>query len=54
MPMYCYKCDKCGFEWEDMSTVDERYEIECPDCGHEEAVIIPSLTSFILKGDWQN
>lgn len=52
MPMYDYKCPKCGIEFERVVRHDERDTPQtCPDCGHEDVSRSMSKgTSFILKG----
>jgi putative FmdB family regulatory protein len=42
MPIYQYRCKKCGYEFEDTKKISERYEGQCPDCDSEELEIIPS------------
>jgi len=48
---YEYKCDCCGYEWEeDQSIKDDPISI-CPKCNEELAKrLISSGNAFILKG----
>ena len=41
MPLYDYKCDECGHEWEEFAPMEKRHAIACPKCGHS-----PSRTTF--------
>ncbi|MDP1824488.1 MAG: zinc ribbon domain-containing protein [Archangium sp.] len=50
MPIYEYKCAKCGNELEVMHKVSDPNPTECPKC-HEPALArLMSRTSFQLKG----
>ena len=50
MPIYEYKCEKCGNELEVMHKVSDPNPTECPKC-HEAALKrLMSRTSFQLKG----
>lgn len=52
MPIYCYKCDKCDFEFEEIKKTDEKMDIFCPNCGEEKEIsAVPTSGSFILKGE---
>lgn len=53
MPIYEYKCEKCGHEFEKLTSTYQSVEW-CPKCGAE-ATKQPSLSNFQLKGDgWYN
>jgi len=32
MPIYLYGCDKCNHEFEVYHKIDEKIDIECPEC----------------------
>jgi putative FmdB family regulatory protein len=50
VPIYEYKCAKCGNELEVMHKVSDPNPTECPEC-HEPALArLMSRTSFQLKG----
>ena len=51
MPIYEYKCTKCGKELEVMHKVNDPAPAECPEC-HEKGTFekLVSRTSFQLKG----
>jgi len=50
MPIYEYKCKKCGKISEFIKSIKSNDKVEtCPDCGGK-AVRIVSQSSFILKG----
>jgi putative FmdB family regulatory protein len=49
MPIYEYKCEKCGRESEVMQKMTEKPLIECEKCGGKLKKMI-SNTSFVLKG----
>ena len=35
MPIYEYKCDKCGNEFEEIVSLSSDCEAECPECGEK-------------------
>ena len=35
MPLYQYRCTKCGHEFELLTTIDKRNEARCPKCGEK-------------------
>ena len=47
MPIYEYKCKKCGKEYEEIMVADEIFV--CPHCGYICKKMI-SLGTFVLKG----
>lgn len=49
MPIYDYRCDKCGKEFEIEQKISESPLKKCPDCGGKLTRLI-SNTSFVLKG----
>ncbi len=49
MPIYEYKCQKCGHVFEEWQSGFEECEQSCPTCGGESKRLI-SNTSFVLKG----
>jgi putative FmdB family regulatory protein len=50
VPIYEYRCEKCGNELEVMHKVSDPSPTECPKC-HEQALArMMSRTSFQLKG----
>ena len=49
MPIYEYKCTKCGKEFEVMQKMSEAPLTVCSSCGGELKKLITS-TSFVLKG----
>ena len=32
MPLYAYRCEKCGREWEEWRKIEERLDVKC-ECG---------------------
>ena len=32
MPLYEYKCEECGHQFEARRAIKERNDVECPDC----------------------
>ena len=34
MPIYAYKCRKCGRRWEEWKRIEERLEVRC-ECGEK-------------------
>ncbi len=49
MPIYEYRCEKCGYQFEVMQKVSDDPITKCPKCGGPVQKLI-SNTSFILKG----
>ena len=49
MPIYEYKCEKCGIEHEVMQKMTEKPLTVCKSCGGRLKKLI-SNTSFVLKG----
>ncbi len=45
MPIYEYKCQKCGYEFEEL--VFEEREIKCPNCGSK---FLKKLISLVNVG----
>ena len=35
MPLFQYRCTKCGHEFELLTTIDKRNEAHCPKCGEK-------------------
>ncbi len=49
MPLYEYKCDKCGNMFEKLESFNAEPVSECPKCGAKAKRVL-SRGSFILKG----
>lgn len=49
MPMYEYRCESCGKQFELRQKFSDPPATECPDCGGAVAKLI-SATAFALKG----
>jgi putative FmdB family regulatory protein len=49
MPMYQYRCDKCGKELEEFHKVDDRYEQKCPACGEKMQIVIQPSPIHIFE-----
>jgi putative FmdB family regulatory protein len=49
MPIYEFKCESCGTEFEKLCEVDEDAD-DCPDCDDPDIKRLISKTSFKLKG----
>jgi putative FmdB family regulatory protein len=50
MPIYEYKCQKCGYVFEQLQKMTDDPLRVCPECGEEQLVKLVSNTSFQLKG----
>jgi putative FmdB family regulatory protein len=50
MPIYEYKCQNCGYIFEQLQKVTDDPLRVCPECGKEQLVKLVSNTSFQLKG----
>jgi len=51
MPLYPYRCARCGHEFEEIQKFSDRPIQSCPSCG-EFGVVEKQITSgsFVLKG----
>ena len=50
MPIYEYKCKKCGHRFEQLQKITEKPLRICPKCKKTQLVKLVSNTSFQLKG----
>ena len=50
MPTYEYKCNECGFEFEEEQSIIDEPIMICPVCFQESVERLISLSSFLLKG----
>lgn len=50
MPIYEYRCDKCGHEIEAWQKITEKPKKTCPHCGKRTLQRLISATAFHLKG----
>jgi len=50
MPIYEYRCEACGHEFEVMQKISDKPVRKCESCGRQKAKRIISQTSFVLKG----
>jgi len=50
MPIYEYKCKKCGHMFEQLQKVTEKPLCVCPKCKKSQLIKLVSNTSFQLKG----
>jgi putative FmdB family regulatory protein len=50
MPIYEYRCEKCGHEFEREQRITEPAVKRCPSCKSQKAKRLISNTSFVLKG----
>ena len=50
MPIYEYRCDSCGHEFETIQKVSEDPLQTCPECEHSALVKKISAAGFRLKG----
>jgi putative FmdB family regulatory protein len=50
MPIYEYRCEKCGHEVERMQKISEPPLIDCPECGEPALRKLISAAAFRLKG----
>lgn len=50
MPLYEYKCNDCGFQFEELRNIaDMNQPIKCPKCGLED--VKKQLSTFGVKGN---
>lgn len=50
MPMYPYKCEKCGHEFEELQGIKDEPLTKCPKCGEESLKRLIGNTTFHLQG----
>jgi putative FmdB family regulatory protein len=50
MPIYEYKCQNCGYSFEQLQKVTDKLLRTCPKCGEKQLIKLISNTSFQLKG----
>lgn len=50
MPIYEYRCQDCGHEFEILQRMADDPLTECPKCGHEALTKLVSAAGFQLKG----
>jgi putative FmdB family regulatory protein len=50
MPIYKYKCNNCGNEFEKMKKIEDRHSAECDLCDEEAKLKISSFNGH-FKGD---
>lgn len=50
MPIYEYKCDKCGHQLETIQKFSDPPLLECPACGEHALSKLISAAGFQLKG----
>ena len=52
MPTYCYECKKCGYKFQQMTTISKRKDSVCPKCKNtDNDCLIGSGGGFIFRGD---
>jgi putative FmdB family regulatory protein len=49
MPIYEYRCEKCGYKFEKLQSFSASAASLCPKCSQTASRVI-SLSSFVLKG----
>ena len=50
MPIYEYRCQQCGHDFEEMQKFSDPPVERCPECGSLEARRKVSVSAFHLKG----
>lgn len=50
MPIYEYKCESCGNEFEELQSFDADVKIPCPKCKKNANRIISSGIGIVFKG----
>lgn len=50
MPIYEYKCDACGKQFDRLQNLSDTSEVRCPDCNELTKYKLVSHTNFNLKG----
>lgn len=50
MPIYEYRCERCGFQKEHLQKMSDAALTTCPQCGQESYTKMLSAAGFQLKG----
>lgn len=50
MPVYDYKCSRCGRRFELVTSISKRDEARCPDCGGEVSRVYQGKCAFGATG----
>jgi len=50
MPIYAYKCPKCGYEYDKLQTIANRHDSVCPKCGERSILQIKPFAYFSIEG----
>ena len=50
MPLYEYRCDDCGADFEEVRRITDEHPPPCPQCESGNVHRLISQTSFVLKG----
>jgi len=51
MPLYEYRCDACGHEFEALQKISDEPLVHCPACDEASLKKLVSAAGFRLKGD---
>ncbi|HEC74450.1 MAG TPA: zinc ribbon domain-containing protein [Methylophaga aminisulfidivorans] len=51
MPLYEYRCDACGHEFEALQKISDEVLVDCPSCAASQLRKLVSAAGFRLKGD---
>jgi putative FmdB family regulatory protein len=51
MPIYEYRCDRCGFQKEFLQKMSDPALTACPECGEDALKKMISAAGFQLKGN---
>ncbi len=55
MPLYELKCPNCKNEWDQFSSVNERYCHLCPKCEAKTGIVQISLSNpYVIKSGWNS
>ncbi|KPK66942.1 FmdB family transcriptional regulator [candidate division TA06 bacterium SM23_40] len=50
MPTYDYRCEKCGYQFEEFQSITEKPLSRCPHCGGPVRRLIGAGAGFLFKG----
>ncbi|GIR40568.1 MAG: zinc ribbon domain-containing protein [Pseudomonadota bacterium] len=50
MPIYEYRCQSCGYEFDKLQRMSDAPLIDCPSCGESSLKKLVSAAGFRLKG----
>jgi putative FmdB family regulatory protein len=50
MPIYTYRCENCGVQFEKQQSFDDQALVRCPDCGKKTLKKVYQPVGIVFKG----